>query len=55
MWALIEERLMDHFKHAPGVEDRLTSLEAEVRSGTVTPREAAEDLLNRFAGDALPD
>jgi len=48
MWALIEEKLLDSFRHHPEVTERLAELERAVAEGTVTPTQAATELLTAF-------
>jgi len=43
--------LLDRFRAAPAVAQRLNSLEAEVIAGTRTPSAAARQLLAMFFGD----
>ncbi len=48
MWSLISERLELAFRHHPGVAQKLTGLEEEVRAGRMTPTSAADALLAVF-------
>jgi LAO/AO transport system kinase len=48
MWSLIEEKLLDSFRHHPEVTERLAELERAVAQGTVTPTQAAAELLTAF-------
>ena len=48
MWSLIEEKLLDSFRHHPEVTERLAELERAVAAGTVTPTQAATELLTAF-------
>jgi len=48
MWSLIEEKLLDSFRHHPEVTERLAELERAVAAGTVTPSQAAAELLTAF-------
>jgi len=51
LWAEIGNSLLDRFRAAPAVAQRLNSLEAEVMAGTRTPSAAARQLLAMFFGD----
>ncbi len=48
MWSLIEEKLLDSFRHHPEVMGRLDELERAVAKGEVTPTQAATELLAAF-------
>lgn len=48
MWSLIEEKLLDGFRSHPEVKERLSSLERAVVEGSVTPTQAATELLEAF-------
>ncbi|MGB5814000.1 MAG: methylmalonyl Co-A mutase-associated GTPase MeaB [Thermoanaerobaculia bacterium] len=48
MWSLIEEKLLDSFRQHPEVTERLAELERAVAAGTVTPTQAATELLTAF-------
>jgi LAO/AO transport system kinase len=48
MWSQIEEKLLDSFRHHPEVTERLAELERAVAAGTVTPTQAAAELLAAF-------
>jgi LAO/AO transport system kinase len=51
-WNLVEDRLLDRLRHHPAVRDLATDLEHKVRAGTVTATNAAEQILDAFAGTA---
>jgi LAO/AO transport system kinase len=51
LWSEIGDSLLDRFRANPAVSRRLTSLEAEVMSGTRTPTAAAGELLTAFFGE----
>ncbi|MFW5681347.1 MAG: methylmalonyl Co-A mutase-associated GTPase MeaB, partial [Pseudomonadota bacterium] len=46
MWAQLDDRLLQLFKHNPAVAKALPTIEAEVQSGHRPPTTAAEDLLH---------
>jgi LAO/AO transport system kinase len=48
MWSLIDEKLLDSFRNHPEVTERLAELERAVAKGTVTPTQAAAELLAAF-------
>ena len=48
MWSLIEEKLHDSFRRHPEVIGRLGELERAVAEGSVTPTQAATELLTAF-------
>jgi len=45
MWATIDARLLEGFRGAPAVRDRVPALEDELRRGVTTPAAAADELL----------
>ncbi len=49
MWSMIEERLKETFSQDPRVRQRLPRLEEEVLAGTVSPGQAAQELLDLVA------
>jgi LAO/AO transport system kinase len=51
LWSEIGDTLLDHFRTAPAVAQRLTAIEEEVTAGTRTPTEAARELLTLFVGE----
>lgn len=48
LWAEIGDSLLDRFKSAPAIAQRLAAIEGEVVAGTRTPTAAARDLLGEF-------
>lgn len=48
LWSEIGDSLLDHFRAAPGVAERLAAIEEEVMAGTRTPTAAARALLGPF-------
>jgi LAO/AO transport system kinase len=50
LWSEIGDSLLDRFRAAPTVAERLTSLEDEVMAGIRTPAAAARELLATFLG-----
>jgi LAO/AO transport system kinase len=52
LWSEIGDTLVDHFRAAPRVAERLTTAEEEVVAGTRTPTAAARELLTLFVGEA---
>ncbi len=52
LWSEIGETLLDHFRAAPGIAQRLAAAEEEVAAGTRTPTAAARHLLTLFLGEA---
>jgi len=50
LWAEIADSLLERFRAAPQVADRLAAVEAEVTAGTRTPAAAARLLLAAFLG-----
>jgi LAO/AO transport system kinase len=52
LWSEIGDTLLDHFRSAPGVAQRLAAAEKEVAAGTRTPTAAARELLTLFVGEA---
>jgi LAO/AO transport system kinase len=54
LWSEIGESLMERFRAAPAVADRLARLETEVMAGRRTPAAAARILLAAFLGEAVP-
>lgn len=50
LWSLIEDRLLERFKHDPRVREALASVEAEVESGRTSAGHAADALIARHAG-----
>ena len=55
LWAEIGDSLLDRFRTAPAVVQRLTDLEEEVMAGQRLPTAAARLLLAAFLGTAAPD
>jgi LAO/AO transport system kinase len=55
LWDEIEASLLDHFRAAPAVAERLAALEAEVITGRCTPGAAAARLLAAFLGERPAD
>ncbi|SCY67692.1 methylmalonyl Co-A mutase-associated GTPase MeaB [Desulfoluna spongiiphila] len=49
-WELVEEGLMDRFRHAPMVASLMEETVAGVEKGDLFPGHAARNLLDRFAG-----
>lgn len=45
MWTMLRDRLLETFTHRDDVASRLTTLEADVLSGTTNPTAAVEELL----------
>lgn len=52
LWSEIGNSLLDCFRAAPAVAQRLAAVEAEVMAGTRTPTAAARALLAAFLGEA---
>jgi LAO/AO transport system kinase len=52
LWLEIGDSLLDRFRAAPAVAQRLTALETEVMAGTQTPAAAARSLLSAFFATA---
>jgi LAO/AO transport system kinase len=52
LWSEIGDTLLDHFRAAPGVAQRLAAVEEEVTAGIRTPTAAARELLTLFVGAA---
>jgi LAO/AO transport system kinase len=52
LWSEIGEGLLDHFRTAPAVAERLAAAEAEVTAGICTPTASARALLTAFLGGA---
>lgn len=52
LWSEISDTLLDHFRSAPGVAQRLAAAEEEVAGGTRTATAAAQQLLTLFVGEA---
>jgi LAO/AO transport system kinase len=50
LWSEIGDSLLDHFRAAPAVSQRLAAVEQEVMAGTCTSTAAARDLLAAFLG-----
>ena len=50
LWSEIGDSLLDHFRAAPAVSQRLAAVEQEVMAGTRTSTAAARDLLAAFLG-----
>lgn len=48
MWSMVEDRLMVALREHPGVRDLLPGLEERVRSGEVTPTNAARRILEIY-------
>jgi LAO/AO transport system kinase len=51
LWAEIGDSLLERFREAPVMADRLGAIEAEVTAGTRTPAAAARMLLAAFLGN----
>jgi LAO/AO transport system kinase len=51
MWDEIRERLIDSFRHDPGVAERWADAEGAVRAGRVSPTTAARGLLDAHGVD----
>jgi LAO/AO transport system kinase len=51
LWSEIGDSLIDRFRAAPGVAQRLAVVEKEVMAGTRTPTAAARTLLAAFLGE----
>jgi LAO/AO transport system kinase len=51
LWSEIGDSLLDHFRAAPAVSQRLAAVEQEVMAGTRTPAAAARALLAEFFGE----
>lgn len=45
MWATVEDRLVNEFRHRPQVRERSRHLEEQLRAGEITPTAAARSLL----------
>jgi LAO/AO transport system kinase len=52
LWSEIGDSLLDYFRTAPTVAERLAAAEADVTAGTCTPTAAARVLLAAFLGEA---
>jgi LAO/AO transport system kinase len=52
MWALVEERLQDHFRASDAVRACLTDVESAVTSGGLPPGKGAELLLRAFRDES---
>jgi LAO/AO transport system kinase len=52
LWSEIGDSLLDHFRAAPAVAQRLAALEEEVTAAIRTPTAAARELLTLFVGEA---
>jgi LAO/AO transport system kinase len=52
LWSEIGDALLDHFRAAPSVAERVAVLEQEVMAGTRTPTAGAGELLTLFVGEA---
>jgi LAO/AO transport system kinase len=52
LWSEIGDSLLDQFRTAPAVAERLAAAEAEVTAGTCTPTASARALLAAFLGEA---
>jgi LAO/AO transport system kinase len=52
LWSEIGDALLDHFRAAPGVAQRLATIEEEVTAGTRTSTAAVRELLTLFVGEA---
>jgi len=48
LWSEIGDSLLDHFRAAPRVSERLAAIEQQVAAGTRTPSAAARALLSPF-------
>ena len=48
LWSEIGDSLLDHFRAAPGVAERLAAIETEVAAGTRIPTASARELLGWF-------
>jgi LAO/AO transport system kinase len=55
MWTLIDERLKEDFLASSRVQERLSELERRVVAGSVTPTQAAEELLGLFTSPRPAD
>ncbi len=53
MWTMVEEGMRDALRAAPGMSERIASLEGEVRDARITPTTAAAEILAAF-GTSLP-
>jgi LAO/AO transport system kinase len=51
LWAEIDAGLIEHFRTAPAVAERLAAVEADVVSGARNPAEAARALVAGFLGE----
>ncbi|HWZ67833.1 MAG TPA: methylmalonyl Co-A mutase-associated GTPase MeaB [Stellaceae bacterium] len=51
LWSEIGDSLLNHFRAAPAVAERLAAAEADVTAGTCTPTAAARALLAAFLGE----
>ena len=54
LWAEIGDGLLERFRAAPAVAERLAAIEQEVGARRRTPVAAAQELLQAFLSDALP-
>jgi len=52
VWSEIGDTLLDHFRAAPGVAQRLAAVEEEITAGIRAPTAAARELLTLFLGEA---
>ncbi|WP_313023858.1 methylmalonyl Co-A mutase-associated GTPase MeaB [Mobilicoccus sp.] len=52
MWTMVDTRLHDAVRRAPGVRDRRADLEERVGSGTLSALEACEEVLAEFGREA---
>jgi LAO/AO transport system kinase len=52
LWSEIGDTLLDHFRAAPGVAQRLAAVEEEITAGIRAPTAAARELLTLFLGEA---
>jgi len=52
LWSEIGDTLLDHFRAAPGVAERLAAIEKEVMAGMRTPTAAVRELLASFFDEA---
>jgi LAO/AO transport system kinase len=52
LWSEIGDTLLDHFRAAPAIAERLPAAEEEVTAGIRAPTAAARELLTLFVGEA---
>lgn len=53
-WGLVEEALLDAFRSAPGMDERIARLEQQILERQTTPLLAAQELLAAFLGQKSP-